>query len=73
MSGHFAVNCLDGRSLALPLGAVGARRRELRRAAHIEGERLFAEKPRHLTRRIRRYWDAWHRQRPALALAATAS
>lgn len=49
------------------LGAAGARRRELQRVACIEGARLFAEKPAQLTRRVGRYWEAWHAEHAASA------
>lgn len=36
------------------------RRRVLRKSARVLGRRLFAEKPNHLRRRFRGYWNAWH-------------
>lgn len=35
------------------------RQAELQTAARFLGERLYAEKPKHLTRRLETYWDAW--------------
>jgi len=44
------------------LGLIEQRRMELRAAALPLGERVFAEKPKHLIRRFRTYWKAWHEQ-----------
>lgn len=39
------------------------RRRQLRRKILALGDRLFAEKPQALTRRLAAYWDCWARER----------
>ena len=39
---------------------IDARQEKLRMAARTLGSRIFAEKPKALTRRLRIYWDAWH-------------
>lgn len=46
----------DGTILEAPLGLIERRWEDLRQEA---GPRLFAEKPKLLTRRIRCYWDVW--------------
>jgi CHAD domain-containing protein len=38
---------------------IDMRRHELMAAARPLGERVFAEKPKQLTKRIHRYWDTW--------------
>lgn len=42
------------------LQMIDDRRHKLRRSARTLGQRLFAEKPKALIRRLRAYWDAWH-------------
>jgi hypothetical protein len=32
------------------------------------GERIFAEKPKHVARRMHYYWDAWQSQTPPVAV-----
>jgi CHAD domain-containing protein len=44
------------------LGLVVERQIELRSRARPLGARLFAEKPKRFTGRLRRYWDAWQRE-----------
>jgi CHAD domain-containing protein len=53
--------------------AISQRQTHLRATAESMGQRIFAEKPRHLARRISCYWDAWQSQeQPAeLAVAET--
>ena len=54
----------DPAAVAVDLDAlvqmIDDRRRVLRRSARVLGRRLFAEKPNHLRRRFRAYWNAWH-------------
>ncbi len=42
------------------LQMIDDRRHKLRRSARTLGQRLFAEKPKALIRRLRSYWNAWH-------------
>jgi len=51
----------DEATIQALLGLVATRQVELRTRALAIGERLFAEKPKHLVRRLERYWDAWRR------------
>lgn len=48
------------------LARVADRRCELRRAALALGRRIYAEPPRAFVLRIRRYWQAWREDAPAL-------
>lgn len=47
------------RDLQALLGLVERRQTELRTRAEPLGQRLFAEKPRAMGRRLERYWEAW--------------
>jgi CHAD domain-containing protein len=47
------------RDLQSIIGLIDRRRTELQTQAQPLGERLFAEKPKHLARRWRRYWKTW--------------
>ncbi len=49
-------------TLKAVLGLIDQRRKELRTEADPLGKRLFAEKPKHLTRRIRSYANQWIHQ-----------
>jgi CHAD domain-containing protein len=42
--------------------AIDQRQAHIRATAYSMGARIFAEKPKHLSRRIHHYWDAWHSQ-----------
>jgi CHAD domain-containing protein len=45
--------------LATLRALIGRRQAALETMARTSGERLFAEKPKHLVRRLRRYWEVW--------------
>jgi CHAD domain-containing protein len=46
---------------------IDRRRTELQARAHPLGERLLAEKPGRLVRRLSAYWEAWRRERETVA------
>jgi hypothetical protein len=48
------------RKLKTLLGLVDQRRIELQAQAKPLGQRLYAEKPKHLVRRLSGYWDVWY-------------
>lgn len=48
-----------GREAQIVVGLVVERRGEMEVEARSLGERLYAEKPKHLTRRFRCYWASW--------------
>jgi len=48
-----------GREAQIVVGLVVKRRGEMEVEALSLGERLYAEKPKHLARRFRCYWDCW--------------
>jgi hypothetical protein len=50
----------DDRKLKMLLGLVDQRRVELQAQAKPLGQRLYAEKPKHLVRRLSGYWDVWY-------------
>lgn len=49
----------DGAIFEALLGLIDQRREDLRKEAAPLGARIFAEKPKHLKRRIGCYWKAW--------------
>lgn len=51
-------NFAEGETVALE-AAIGRRQEELAAAAFPLGRRLYAERPREFSRRLRRYWRAW--------------
>jgi CHAD domain-containing protein len=48
--------------------AIDQRQTQLRAIAWSMGARVFAEKPKYLTRRMHRYWDAWQSQDQPVAV-----
>jgi CYTH domain-containing protein/CHAD domain-containing protein len=51
-------NLGEGKTVALE-AAIGRRQEELASEAFTLGKRLYAERPKDFSRRLRRYWDAW--------------
>jgi hypothetical protein len=49
----------DSGDVQIIVGLIDRSRAELRAEARPLGERLFAEKPEHLTHRYGRYWKFW--------------
>ncbi len=50
------------RDRQLLVGLIDRRRRELQSRALAEGKRLFAESPKSLRKRFRRYWQVWRQK-----------
>ena len=59
-----------GDGAALLAGLAGRQQAELRDSIRPLGVRLYAERPKALVRRYRRYWRVWQDERAALAEAA---
>ncbi len=54
------------------LGPISQRRHELQEEARVLGMRVYAERPKHLRRRLRGYWRAWEEERRRLPAPASA-